>query len=49
MCVSSPLRDDEILPVRTHRIVNQVEEEKPTTKKSGKKTSKKDKKTKVYF
>ena len=43
----SPLRDDEVLPVRTHRIVQQTEEEDKPVKKTGKKESKKGKKTKV--
>ena len=44
-----PLRDDEVLPVRTHRVVQDIAPDKEETasdsvKKSGKKSSKKGKK-----
>ena len=42
----SPLRDDEALPVRTHRVVTQVTEEEKPSKKS-KKKGKEKKKSKV--
>ena len=41
--LSRPLRDDEVLPVRTHRVVQQVEEEERPSKKSDKKRHKKSK------